>query len=58
LYALSTSMGLSAFGAISVFGAVVASFMWLIKRWHAYNLVHHRQEVERLLFIARHDETH
>ena len=58
LYALSTSMGLSAFGAISVFGAVVASFMWLIKRWHAYNVVHHRQEVERLLFIARHDETH
>lgn len=58
LYALSTSMGLSAFGAISVFGVVVAGFMWLIKRWHAYNVVHHRQEVERLLYIARHDETH
>jgi MFS family permease len=58
LYAMSTSMGLSAFGAITIFGVVVAGFMWVIKRWHAYNLVHHRREVDRLLHIARHDDPH
>jgi len=58
LYALSTGMGLSAFGAITVFGVVVAGFMWVIKRWHANNLVHHSAEVTRLLDIARHDNPH
>jgi MFS family permease len=58
LYALSTGMGLSAFGAITVFGVVVAGFMWLIQRWHAHNLVHHRAEVDHLLDIARNDNAH
>lgn len=57
-YSLSTGLGLSAFGAITTFGMVVASMMWLIKRWHANNLVKHRDEVEHLLEIARHDKHH
>lgn len=57
-YSLSTGLGLSAFGAITTFGMVVASMMWLIKRWHASNLVKHRDEVEHLLEIARHDKHH
>jgi LPLT family lysophospholipid transporter-like MFS transporter len=58
LYALSTGLGLSAFGAITGFGLIVASVMWLIQRWHASNLVHHKDEVDHLLEIARHDKTH
>ncbi|MDP2064907.1 MAG: lysophospholipid transporter LplT [Burkholderiaceae bacterium] len=57
-YSLSTGMGLSAFGAITAFGVVVASMMWLIQRWHQHNTVHHREEVEHLLQIARHDDLH
>jgi MFS transporter, LPLT family, lysophospholipid transporter len=57
-YSLSTGLGLSAFGAITAFGIVVASVMWLIKRWHESNLVHHREEVEHLLELARHDKSH
>lgn len=57
-YSLSTGMGLSAFGAISAFGVVVAGFMWLIKRWHARNCIEHRAEVEHLLDIARNDNLH
>lgn len=55
LYALSTGLGLSAFAAITAFGLLVTGVMWLIKRWHASNLVHHPQEVARLLAIARND---
>jgi LPLT family lysophospholipid transporter-like MFS transporter len=58
LYSLSTGMGLSAFGAISVFGILVAGFMWLIKRWHSYNCREHGAEVEHLLDIARNDNLH
>jgi LPLT family lysophospholipid transporter-like MFS transporter len=57
-YALSTGMGLSAFGAITVFGVVVAGFMWVIKRWHARNCVDHAVEVNHLLDIARSDNLH
>ncbi|MES2484034.1 MAG: lysophospholipid transporter LplT [Pseudomonadota bacterium] len=58
LYSLSLGLGLSAFGAITAFGVVVAGVMWLIKRWHASNLVHHKDEVEHLLAVARHDKVH
>jgi hypothetical protein len=58
LYALSTGVGMSAFGAITGFGLIVAGVMWLIQRWHAHNLVKHKTEVDRLLEIARHDNTH
>jgi len=57
-YSLSTGMGLSAFGAIAAFGIVVAGVMWLIQRWHAGNLVKHKEEVDHLLEIARHDNHH
>jgi hypothetical protein len=58
LYALSTGMGISAFGAITAFGVVVAGFMWVIQRWHQSNLVHHKEQVEALLQIARSDRSH
>jgi MFS family permease len=57
-YSLSTGMGLSAFGAITVFGVVVAGFMWVIKRWHEHNCREHAHEVEHLLEIARSDNAH
>ena len=57
-YSLSTGMGLSAFGAISVFGIVVAGCMWLIKRWHARNCREHAAVVNHLLDIARNDSMH
>lgn len=57
-YSLSAGMGMSAFGAITAFGVVVAGVMWLIQRWHARNCVVHKDEVEHLLEIARHDNVH
>jgi len=54
-YAGMTKLGLSAFGAITIFGLVVAGMMELIRRWHLRNAIHHRDEVERLLKIARTD---
>lgn len=57
-YSLSTGMGLSAFGAITVFGLVVAGFMWLIKRWHERNCRNHPADIANLLEIARHDNLH
>jgi LPLT family lysophospholipid transporter-like MFS transporter len=57
-YSLSAGLGLSAFGAITVFGVVVAGVMWLIQRWHASNLVRHREELDHLLRIARQDTAH
>jgi LPLT family lysophospholipid transporter-like MFS transporter len=57
-YTLSTGMGLSAFGAITVFGLVVAGFMWIIRRWHQRNCINYREEVDHLLFIARSDNLH
>ena len=57
-YSLSTGLGLPTYAAITAFGLVIAGFMWLIKRWYARNLVHHRLEVEHLLNIARNDNIH
>jgi len=54
-YTAMTKFGLSAFGAITIFGLVVAGTMELIRRWHKHNTVEHRDEVERLLAIARSD---
>ena len=55
LYSLSLKFGLSVFGAIIVFGVVVAGAMWLIRFWHLYNCRYHRAEVTHLLRIARRD---
>ena len=58
LYSLSTGLGLSAFGAITACGLVVATCMWLIQLWHARNLRVDGAEVQRLLNIARQDDSH
>ena len=57
-YSLSTAMGMSAFAAITIFGVVVAGFMWIIQRWHKSNCIHHKLEVDRLLDMARNDKSH
>ncbi len=58
MYSGSTGLGLSAFGAITGFGVIVALMMWLIMRWHASNHIKHRDELARLLHIARNDNLH
>ena len=55
-YTGMTKFGLSAFGAITIFGLVVAGTMWLIRRWHASNCVVYKDEVDHLLAIARTDK--
>ncbi len=55
LYAGLTKFGMSAFGAISIFGVVVAGTMWLIQRWHRSNCEHHPEELARLMSLARSD---
>ena len=55
-YTGMTRLGLSAFTAIAVFGLVVAGTMELIRRWHNRNCVRHKDEIERLLAIARSDK--
>jgi MFS transporter, LPLT family, lysophospholipid transporter len=54
-YTAMTKFGASAFGAITIFGLAVAGTMELVRRWHQRNTVLHRDEVERLLAIARSD---
>ena len=55
-YAAMTKVGCPPSWAIAVFGLVVAGVMEGIRRWHARNLVNDRDEVERLLAIARSDK--
>ena len=54
-YTGMTKLGMSAFGAITLFGLFVAATMLLIRRWHQRNCVRHRDEVEALLALARTD---
>ncbi|MFT3818788.1 MAG: lysophospholipid transporter LplT [Rubrivivax sp.] len=58
LYSALTKFGLSAFVAITIFGLLTAGVMEAIRRWHRNNAVQHRDEVERLLAIARSDGGH
>lgn len=55
LYALATMLDVSAYGAITGFGLLVAVTMWLIGRWYRHNCRRHGSEVRRLLDIARRD---
>lgn len=55
LYSLAASLGLSAYGAITAFGLLVAISMWLIGRWYVYNCRNFGGEVRKLLSIARSD---
>ncbi len=57
-YSLSTGLGLSAFGAITGFGVVVAGFMWLIQRWHKSNSIKYKEQLDHLMAIARSDKSH
>ena len=57
-YSLSTKLGLSAFGAITLFGVAVAGIMLCIGRWHAHNCRRYPREVVRLRKIARQDDSH
>ena len=57
-YSLSTGMGLSAFGAITAFGLLVASVMWVIQKWHAHNCIAHKAVVDHLVAIAKNDQMH
>jgi MFS transporter, LPLT family, lysophospholipid transporter len=54
-YAGMTKFGLSAFGAITIFGLVVAGTMEWIRRWQKRNERVHHEELQRLLAIARSD---
>jgi hypothetical protein len=54
-YTGMTRVGLSAFGAITSFGLLVAATMWAIALWHRRNARVHAVEVTRLLTIARTD---
>ena len=58
LYAGLTTAGLSAYGAITAFGVVVAGTMLAIGLWHRHNMKRHPQEMEALLEIARSDNHH
>ena len=58
LYSLATGLGASSFASITGFGLTIAGFMWLIRRWHAYNCRVHTAEVEHLMDIARNDKSH
>ena len=58
LYTAATGAGVSAFGAITAFGALVALVMWGIQRWHAANLRRYPHELQRLFEIARRDDLH
>ena len=53
LYSASTELGLSAFAAIALFGAVVVVSMALIQLWYRHNLRHHTAEIKQLMRIAR-----
>ena len=52
-YSAATGLGLSALGAVALFGAVVVGAMALIWGWHGHNVRHHGADVARLLAEAR-----
>ena len=52
-YTLMTSLELSIYASVALFGLLVAGFMYLIGRWHKSNTIHHTAELNRLLAIAR-----
>ena len=58
LYSMLTSVGLSAFMAITAFGLVVGLTMTLIRQWHRSNCRLHSEELRHLLEIARSDKLH
>jgi hypothetical protein len=57
-YTGMTRWGVSAYAAITIFGAAVALCMWGVYRWHKRNAVVDKEEVDRLLALARSDKHH
>jgi MFS transporter, LPLT family, lysophospholipid transporter len=58
MYSSLIKFGVSAFGAITIFGLLVAGTMYIIGLWHKKNLRDSPEEVEALLAIARNDNSH
>ncbi len=56
LYSLASMLGLSAYGAITAFGLLVAGSMWAIGRWYVFNCRNFGGEMRKLLTIARQDK--
>jgi MFS family permease len=54
-YTSLTRFGLSAFGAITLFGLTVAFTMWMIGVWHKRNCARYKDEIDRLTAISRLD---
>ncbi len=52
-YSGLSRFGLSAFGAITIFGLLVAGAMWFVRGWHLRNCGKHADEVKHLLHLAR-----
>ena len=52
-YTLMTSLELSIYASVALFGLLVAGFMYVIGRRHKSNTIHHTAELNRLLAIAR-----
>jgi LPLT family lysophospholipid transporter-like MFS transporter len=58
LYSAATGAGVSAFASIAGFGLCIAIVMYIIQRWHQYNLRTHPQELAVLLRRARDEPSH
>jgi len=52
LYAVLLWANLSIHAVVILFGLFIAASMFLVKRWHDYNMHAHRDELEHLLAIA------
>ncbi|MDB6001558.1 MAG: lysophospholipid transporter LplT [Rhizobacter sp.] len=57
-YTAMTRWGMSAYSAIAAFGLAVALCMWGVYRWHKRNSIVDKEEVDRLMAIARSDRLH
>lgn len=55
-YSGMTKWGMSAYGAITLFGVVVAGAMWVIGQWHKANLQRHSSELARQFANSRLDD--
>lgn len=55
IYSAMSRLGVSVYSAITTLGLITAALTSLIWLWHRRNLKNHREEVETLLEIARHD---
>jgi len=51
-----TGLGLNAYEALTGFGLLVASVMWMIKKWHDKNLIVHEAELTRLIEEVKKEE--